>query len=89
MVSHAKTGGMMERMSHLWCGLRGHDMLLQFGRDRVYLECSSCGLRSPGWDLSEPKPAQAEQVTTLQPEPQVESIGSPMRPRLVSARRIA
>jgi hypothetical protein len=85
MVSHAKSG-MMERMSHFWCGLRGHDTLLQFRRNRMFLECMSCGHQSPGWDLSEPKPSEAEPAMTLQTETPVRSI---MRPRLINARRVA
>ena len=38
------------------CGLHGHDVLLQYERDRLSLRCVSCGHESPGWDLSVPKP---------------------------------
>lgn len=34
------------------CGLHGHDALLHFERERVSLQCTSCGYESPGWDLT-------------------------------------
>lgn len=35
-----------------FCGLYGHDSLLQYERSRIFLRCSSCGHETPGWDLS-------------------------------------
>ncbi|HSK08147.1 MAG TPA: hypothetical protein VK911_01115 [Vicinamibacterales bacterium] len=34
------------------CGLHGHDLLLQYERNRIYLRCTSCGRETPGWDVS-------------------------------------
>jgi hypothetical protein len=34
------------------CGLHGHDALLQYERNRIFLRCTSCGHETPGWDLS-------------------------------------
>ena len=31
------------------CGIRGHDSLLHFERNRVCLECATCGHQSPAW----------------------------------------
>jgi hypothetical protein len=42
--------------SALYCGLHGHDNLMQFGKDRVYLRCVSCGHESPGWALKAAPP---------------------------------
>src|SRR5689334_15939117 len=44
------------RVRQLLCGLHGHDMLLQFGQDRLFLKCVSCGHESPGWELTEAPP---------------------------------
>jgi hypothetical protein len=49
---------MLERVREAFCGLHGHDNLLQFGHDRMYLKCASCGHESPGWELNEPQPAK-------------------------------
>jgi hypothetical protein len=49
----------LARLRQLYCGLHGHDHLLQFRAERMFLECVSCGHESPGWELTEapPKPA--------------------------------
>jgi hypothetical protein len=39
---------LLERFRQTVCSLHGHDALLQFERDRVYLKCFSCGYESPG-----------------------------------------
>jgi hypothetical protein len=38
------------------CSLHGHDNLLQYGPDRMYLKCVSCGHESAGWSLTEKRP---------------------------------
>jgi hypothetical protein len=63
------------------CGFHGHDNLLHFGHDRMYLRCVSCGHESPGWTLTE-KP------------PTVTAVGDAQRhvlpgPQLVRSRRAA
>jgi hypothetical protein len=35
-----------------FCGLHGHDSLLQFEKDRMFLKCVSCGHETPGWELT-------------------------------------
>jgi hypothetical protein len=40
------------------CGLQGHQGLLQFQRDRMFLRCLSCGHESSGWKLKEERPRQ-------------------------------
>ena len=68
------------KVRQVFCGLHGHDNLLQFERDRMYLRCVSCGHETPGWELTETRPAVAvrEEVRPAMVSAQ-----------LVSARRIA
>jgi hypothetical protein len=40
----------------VFCGFRGHDMLLRFDAQRVLLVCASCGHESPGWDVGQRRP---------------------------------
>jgi len=63
-----------------YCGLHGHDNLLHFERDRMSLQCASCGHQTPGWELEAPRLAVRVRSETRRPV---------LRPRLVSARRIA
>jgi hypothetical protein len=72
---------MFDRVRQLLCGLQGHDSLLQFGQDRMFLKCVSCGHETPGWEISEPSPA-----VSVQSEPRPRPMA---RPQLVSERRIA
>jgi hypothetical protein len=65
----------------MFCGLHGHDTLLQFAQDRMFLRCVSCGHESPGWELNEAPP-----TVTIQREPRAQAL---VRPQLVSARRVA
>jgi len=82
MLSQAKPG-VMGRIRQAYCGLRGHDALLQFERDRMYLRCVSCGHQSPGWELNETSP-----VATVRPEASLEP--QTVAPaHLISVRRVA
>lgn len=75
--------GMFDRVRQMYCGLHGHDSLLQFGQDRMFLKCTSCGHESPGWDLAEAAPAVSDSdVEPSRPR-------AAMRPQLVGARRVA
>ena len=48
------------------CGLHGHDALLQYERNRIFLRCASCGHETPGWDLARaPGASHAEAHGTL------------------------
>jgi hypothetical protein len=38
------------------CGFHGHDPMLQFEQGRMFLRCTSCGYRSPGWETGERRP---------------------------------
>jgi hypothetical protein len=64
-----------------YCGLSGHDALLQFKRDRIFLQCVSCGHESPGWELNGNAPRISVRGDTRR-------LGL-MRPHLVGERRIA
>jgi hypothetical protein len=64
------------------CGLRGHDNLMHFEKERVFLECVSCGHESPGWALTGAPPK-----IVLRGDARRHAL---IRPRLVGAeRRIA
>ena len=78
--------GMGERMvrwiKEMYCGLHGHDTLMQFEKERVFLRCTSCGYETPGWMLTEAAPN-----TVQRGDPRRQAL---VRPRLaVGARRIA
>ena len=62
-----------------FCGMHGHDALVQFEQDRMFLKCVSCGHESPGWDLERTRPA-------IRPR---EERRPALSPRLVGVRRIA
>lgn len=46
----------MEFLQRLICAIRGHDDYLHFEKNRVYLECVSCGHESPGWTVEPRRP---------------------------------
>lgn len=46
----------LDLVRQMFCGLHGHDSLLQFEHDRMFLKCVSCGHESPGWELNETPP---------------------------------
>ena len=66
---------LLETVGELYCGLRGHHMLMQFGPHRVFLRCASCGHESPGWALPEKRPrvlalGDAQRFVLRRPAPQ-------------------
>jgi len=74
-------GRMIDRLRQMFCGLHGHDTLLQFEQDRMFLRCVSCGHQTPGWELNETPP-----TVTLRGDARHHRLA---RPHLISARRIA
>lgn len=46
----------MGSLKRLLCALRGHEDYLQFEKNRVYLQCVSCGHESPGWTVDARRP---------------------------------
>jgi hypothetical protein len=81
----------LEWIRQSYCGLHGHDTMLHFEKDRMFLQCVSCGHQTPGWDLDLNEIPRS--TVTVRPEPAVAVRPEParrvLRPHLVSARRIA
>jgi hypothetical protein len=74
-------GNVLDWVRQTVCGLHGHDNLLQFEQERMFLRCASCGHETPGWELNEvPRPVKF-QGNASRPVS--------VRPQLVGARRIA
>ena len=69
------------RVRQAMCGLHGHDNMLQFEHEHMYLRCTSCGHQSPGWRLDDLPPARP--VRNDVPSRTL------VRPQLDSARRVA
>jgi hypothetical protein len=63
------------------CGLHGHDTLLQFEHERMFLRCVSCGHETHGWELDRARPA-----VRLRAETPRKAIAGP---QLVAERKIA
>jgi hypothetical protein len=57
--AEAFTGWMLARAREMFCGVRGHENLMQFERERLFLRCLSCGRETPGWELNEAPPRAA------------------------------
>jgi hypothetical protein len=36
---------------HTLCALHGHTMVLRFAQARVWLQCTECGMNTPGWTI--------------------------------------
>src|SRR5436190_10501684 len=72
----------LEWIRQSYCGLHGHDAMLHFEKDRMSLQCASCGHQTPGWELNE----TSRPTVTVRAEPSRHAV---LRPHLVSARRIA
>ena len=49
-------GSVMGRVRQIFCAMHGHDTMLTFEHDRMFLKCVSCGHESPGWELNETPP---------------------------------
>jgi hypothetical protein len=76
------TGGrILAWLKQMYCGLHGHDNLMHFEKDRVFLQCASCGHQTPGWTLTETAPR-----VLFHGDARRHAIA---KPQLVRARRIA
>jgi hypothetical protein len=74
------TGRAFDWVRQALCGLHGHDTLMQFEHDRIFLRCVSCGHETHGWELNDLRPAVKVR----------EAHRAPMaRPQLVTERKIA
>jgi len=69
MVNFASylTGHLMESLRRLICAIRGHEDYLQFEKNRVYLQCISCGHESPGWTVDARRPVLKFQALRAKP----------------------
>ncbi len=48
--------GLWTRVRHFLCSLHGHDSLLHFEDNRMFLRCESCGYETPGWEIDASAP---------------------------------
>ena len=71
----------MVTLRQMFCGLHGHNNLLQFEPHRLSLKCFSCGHETPGWALSGPPP-----TPTIRGDARRHAL---VRPPLLGARRVA
>ena len=62
------------RARQFFCGLRGHDSLLNFERGRLSLMCVSCGHETPGWDVGSLS-ARRERAAAQRPVVHVPLVG--------------
>jgi hypothetical protein len=83
-ATHRATDGLTTRALNLakqaFCGMHGHDSLVQFEPDRMFLRCVSCGHESPGWALDKTPPTVKIRDDARRPA---------LSPPLVGVRRIA
>ena len=82
VTEHTFATHFVDRMRQAYCGMHGHDSLLQFEQDRMFLKCTSCGHESPGWELTETPP-----TVTVVAKPSRRPAFA--RPQLVGERRVA
>jgi hypothetical protein len=69
----------LNQVRQTFCGMHGHDSLVQFERERMFLKCVSCGHESPGWALDK-TPRTVKSRDDRRPA---------LSPRLIGVRRIA
>ena len=81
LVEDAVGTSVVGRVRRLVCGMQGHDNLMKLGRDRIFLQCATCGYESPGWELTEAPP-----TVRLHGDAHRHAL---TRPRLVDERRVA
>ena len=71
----------MTSLREMFCGLTGHDAMLNFEQERMSLRCASCGHETPGWELNEVPP-----TVTIRGDARRHALA---RPQLIRARQIA
>jgi len=62
--SEGFSGRVMDRVRQMFCGLQGHDNMLQFEHEHLFLRCTSCGHATPGWRLNDLPPARPARTAT-------------------------
>src|SRR5262245_619670 len=80
-TAQAEELSVIDRLRQVFCGLHGHDNLLQFEQERMFLKCVSCGHQTPGWSLDEARP-----TVTARGDARRHAM---VRPPFISVRRIA
>ncbi len=45
-------GWLLGRLQMTLCAMHGHDAILQYERNRIFLRCTSCGYETPGWEVA-------------------------------------
>jgi hypothetical protein len=83
------TGRVVDRVRQMVCGLHGHDSLLHFERDRMYLRCVSCGHETPGWELNEEAQNPVSRTAAARAEAAAQPLAPPHPVQLISERRVA
>jgi hypothetical protein len=54
------------QMTHrVGCLVRGHDLVMQYDKNRLALRCLACGYRTRGWALNDPPPQRRATVVQL------------------------
>jgi hypothetical protein len=74
-------GRMFDWLRQTFCSIHGHDTMLHFQQERMFLRCVSCGHETPGWSLNEAPP-----TVTIRGDSRRLKVH---RTRLVAERRIA
>jgi hypothetical protein len=46
-------GWLLGRLQTTLCAMHGHDAILQYERNRIFLRCTSCGHETPGWEVAQ------------------------------------
>ena len=65
----------LKRIQDIVCGLHGHDSILQYERDRLFLVCTSCGHETPGWEVTPRTFAMKRRTDPKPARPSVAGIG--------------
>jgi hypothetical protein len=66
----------LKRIQGFVCGLHGHDSVLQYERDRMFLRCTSCGHETNGWEVvpSSRLVRHRPEIRAARPAPELEMV---------------
>ena len=48
------------QIAQLFCGIRGHVILMHFEPNKLSLQCGLCGYESEGWEVGRPMTARRQ-----------------------------
>jgi hypothetical protein len=82
-------GHMLDRIRQAVCGMHGHDSLLQFEQERMFLKCASCGYETPGWELNEAPPTATLDGNVREVRPRAADPRVTTHPQFIGERRVA